>query len=149
MPPKRQRFRDLLFNSIFIPQGDPAWEESMYCLELLNKIEVAGLYTLAKIIQADRNGSVIAQTNYGQYQWLLIPRELAGKQPRAETSGKFEDLTYSPTLVEKQIHALSNQMNLVGPRNLLVTMGNSATAWNFPYLTPEGEMLVKWTMAPF
>lgn len=68
---KRQRFRDLLYNSMLLPPGEAGWEDSMHCLEILKQIDPVGLYCLARIARAEQNGEAIGVARYtGTAQWV-------------------------------------------------------------------------------
>jgi hypothetical protein len=148
---KRQRFRDLLFNSMLIPPGDSGWEDSMYCLELLQKIDVAGLYTLAMIVRADRADSRLGVARYGKVpRWLIVSNAYMGSEPiPVEKVGQFEEFKYSNILITKNIDSLKSETNLVSARNTFVLLDDCSTFVDFLTLTPSGQFLVKWTVADF
>jgi hypothetical protein len=151
---KRQRFRDLLFNSMLIPSGDPGWEESMLCLELLQKVDSAGLYTLATLAQADRAEALLGLFEDGNVpQWLLVPKtDRTPRQRRGipvDEVGTYRELKYDPVLIFKSIDSLKYETKLVSDRKFHVIRGNSETEVEFWSLTLLGRFLVKWAVADF
>ena len=155
---KRQRFRDLLYNSMLLPPGEAGWEDSMHCLELLQKIDPVGLYCLARIARAEQNGESVAVARFtGTAQWVTIPRsKLQQNQPSVTQEGKFEDFQYNDVLVTRNLKKIQDEYSLVNSRNVLVSVGGSpgvgggfATGVDFYSLSPEEQLLVKWTIADF
>lgn len=148
---KRQRFRDLLFNSLFIPPGDPMWEESMYCLDQLKEIDPVGLYILAAVALARRDEVEIGLSKFSRpARWLRVPKTMSGNIPNiASHPEMLQPLAYNEVLVENAIDVLLVKKQLISTRDAMVTSGHSSTGISFYNLTPAGELLEKWTMAAF
>ncbi len=122
----------------------------MFCLDLLQKIDPAGLYVLAMIAQANRDGKRIGPTSFNALpRWLIVPKDSRGDSQVAADSGEFKDFRYSHVLITKAIALLEGQLRLLWKEQALVSSGGSATGVYFYSLTPDGELLVKWTVADF
>ena len=148
---KRKRFQDLLYNSMLLPPGDAGWEDSMHCLELLQKIDHVSLYCLAKIAKAESDELSIGITGYsGIARWVTLPRCKLDQIPvSVAADGYFEDLQYSDVLVTKSLKKIKDELLLVISRNLMVLADGFATGMDFYSLSPEAKLLVKWTIAEF
>ncbi|WP_435008933.1 hypothetical protein P12x_000186 [Tundrisphaera lichenicola] len=149
---KRQRLRDLLFKSLFIPPGDPTWEESMYCLDLLKEIDPVGLYIFAVIATAQSKGQVVGVARYTHLnRWVFIHESSLGSVPNLAHAPNdwFEDSKYHEILVDNSIRSLISKTNLIQYRETLITFGNSCSNTPLYSLTAIGKLLVKWTMEDF
>lgn len=148
---KRQRFRDLLYNSLFIPPGDPGWDEAMYCLDLLQKIDSPGLYILASIVRAEKDGLRLARSAYtGATQLFALPFQPGGSELLPESPQHYlVDLRYDVVLLAKSLESLLRETELVQERTGYVTTRMNSVGMGFLGLSHAGRLLVKWTLADF
>jgi hypothetical protein len=147
---KRQRFRDLLLNSMLIPQGDPGWEESMYCLDLLQNIDPTGLYVLAFTDGADReNFKACIWTHQSSYNWLYVPK-VNPNRSGIDSDCKKEEVLYNKVLVEASVKELQ-EMKIIQMSNGSITphLSHGYFGVSFIELTEAGRLLSKWTKDPF
>ena len=135
---KRERFRDLLLNSVSLPEGDREWESARLAGELLNQLEGPALHILSGLVaEGALEKELRTVLRLPQPQ---ITNYHVRSQEQFDATEVNRPLDYEWAVVDAWMSRLV-ELKLISGQSC------AAKAWTNVALTALGVFLTKWILA--
>ncbi len=138
---KRKRFRDLLVNSVTLPEGDPQWESSRLAATYLEQLEGPAFSILAAIAAENAFDDSANKVSISRHPEPQVSRLSGQNASDYDTDVVYHALGYEWAVVQSWMEKLLELK--------LISFGTSAGAKGFGQiqLTVKGSFLVRWTIS--